>query len=490
MRSNVLLVLPIREGNNYQIAPDLGLLYLGTALRKQGYRVTILDCPKENLSFSGFRDFVREGGFEVVGFRCYSRDHNYVRYHSDLVKTIDPGILTLTGGPQPSALPEFVLNSMPGMDFAWNGEAEEGLPRLLTLFEDYGREIPETLLDRIPGLVWRNSAEERVVCNPTAFSPDLDRYGIPGWDMVRPDTYPGFIWDEYYPLVTTRGCPFPCTYCNAPNLSGKKLRHRSPEHVVEELRLLKKEYGISRFSVLDDEFTLNKKYVTSLCEALIEAGLGLQWDCPNGVRIDSLYPEMLQLMEQAGCESLAVGIESGTSRIQKLIDKRVTVEKIREKADMIAGCSGIKLIGYFMIGFLDETEEEIQETLKFACSLPLKRANFNVVIPIPGTRIFSDLLEQGLLKLDDINWDTLTSDQIAFKRNHVSGKRLLELQRRAYLKFYGRPKIARQLVGASLKDREVILSSLRKLRMLSWRKETYTFEPMYLREKALVGDRA
>jgi len=195
-------------------------------------------------------------------------------------------------------------------------------------------------------------------------------------------------------------------------------------------------------------------------------------------------------MEEAGCEALAVGIESGTSRIQKLIDKRVTVDKIREKAAMIADCSGIKLTGYFMIGFLEETEAEIHQTIKFACSLPLKRANFNIVIPIPGTRIFQDLLDQDLLRLDGINWDTLTSDQIAFERRHVSGKRLLQLQRLAYMKFYGRPKIAKYLLGASFKHREVLLASLRKLKMLSWRKETYTFEPMYLREKVSRGPEA
>jgi len=490
MALKVLLVLPIREGTNYQIAPDLGILYLGTALRGQGYDVTLLDCPKEDLSFSDFRDFVRDGEFDVIGFRCYSRDHNYVRYHSEIVKGVNPNILTLTGGPQPSALPEFVLGNMPHMDFAWSAEAEEGLPQLLTLFREYRTGIPENLLAEIPGLVWRNVAEERIVCNDPGFGFDLDRFGVPAWDLVDPSSYPGFIWDEYYPLITTRGCPFPCTYCNAPSLSGKKLRHRSPEHVVEELRLLKSRYGISRFSILDDEFTLNKKYVYAMCEALVNAGLDLRWDCPNGVRIDSLFPELLQAMEEAGCEALAVGIESGTSRIQKLIDKRVTVDKIREKAAMIADCSGIKLTGYFMIGFLDETEAEIHQTIKFACSLPLKRANFNIVIPIPGTRIFQDLLDQDLLKLDGINWDTLTSDQIAFERRHVSGKRLLQLQRLAYMKFYGRPKIAKYLLGASFKHREVILASLRKLKMLSWRKETYTFEPMYLREKVSRGPEA
>jgi len=483
MALRVLLVLPIREGKNYQIAPDLGLLYLATALRSHGHDVVILDCPKDQVDFSAFARFVQESQWDVTGFRCYSRDHNYVRYHAEIVKSISPSTMTLVGGPHPSALPEFVLADMPHIDFAWQAEAEEGLPLLLQHLENQRTTLPPETLSSIPGLVWRDRSEGRIIRNPPSYGLDLDRFGLPAWDLVRPDTYPGFIWDEYFPLVTTRGCPYPCTYCNAPRLSGKKLRHRSPEHVIEELRHLKTRYGVRRFSILDDEFTLSKKYVFSLCEAMINAGLNLKWDCPNGVRIDSLYPEMLQIMEAAGCEALAVGIESGTERVQGMIDKRVTVDRIREKAEMIAHCSRIRLTGYFMIGFLDETEEEIVETIRFACRLPLRKANFNIVIPIPGTRIFDDLIQSGRLEMEKINWDTLTSDQVAFKRNHVSGKRLLKLQRRSYIQFYGRPSIALDLAREAFRNTEVVKASLRKLKMLSWRDETYSFTPLYLRDR-------
>ncbi|GAB4255012.1 MAG: radical SAM protein [Acidobacteriota bacterium] len=483
MAARVLLVLPIREGANFQIAPDLGLLYLGTALRAEGFAVRILDCPKEGYTYSDFGRLLQQERYDVVGFRCFSRDHNYVRYHAEIARRLLPNALTLVGGPHPSALPELVLDDMPAVDFAWQAEAEEGLPVLLRLYGEYGRDLPESELAGIPGLVWRSREQGRIVVNPPGFLPDLDRYGIPAWDLVDPDSYPGFIWEEYYPLVTTRGCPYPCTYCNAPRLSGKKLRHRSPENVVAELEHLHRRYGIRRFSILDDEFTLHRQYVIELCEAILRAGLKLRWDCPNGVRIDTLDPDLLQVMERAGCEALAVGIESGSPRVQKAIQKKVTVEEIRERAFMIADCSRIRLTGYFMIGFLDETEEEIRETIRFACSLPLWKANFNIVIPIPGTRIFQELVDEGLLDPRQVNWDTLTSDQIAFRRRHVSGRRLVHLQRLAYLRFYGRPRIALHLARESLQNTEIIKATLRKFRMLSRRTETYTFQPMYLRDR-------
>ncbi len=484
-----LLVLPIREGN-FQITADVGILYLGTVLQNAGFQVTLLDCPKDGFTFTDFKNFVREGDFDVVGFRCYSRDHNYVNHHAAIVKRLKPGALTLVGGPHPSALPEYVLRNMPHIDFAWQAEAEEGLPRLLDYFGEYGLAIPEQLLATVPGLVWESKQEERVLINKNGFGVDLNSF-TPAWELLKPETYPGFehrktyatrIWDGFFHVSTTRGCPYPCTYCNAPNLSGKKLRHRSVERVIEELLFLKKRYNAKRFSIIDDEFTLSKKYAKSFCEGLIDAKVNMNWDCPNGVRMDTLYPELLQLMEAAGCDALCVGIESGNERVQKLIKKKVTLDTIRERAAMIADCSKIRITGYFMIGFLDETEEEIRDTINFACSLPLVRAAFNVVIPIPGTEIFRELIEGGRLKVEEINWDTLTNDQVAFRRNHVSGKRLMELQREAFLRFYSRPTRLVHMAQDMLRNRNVLFAALGKLRKLASRSETYSFSPLYRRQ--------
>jgi anaerobic magnesium-protoporphyrin IX monomethyl ester cyclase len=485
MGLKILLALPIREGNNIQIAPDLGIIYLGTALQSHGCEVTLLDCPKDGLTFRDFKAFLSANHFDVVGFRCYSRDHNYVNHHLKIVRQVHPKALTLVGGPHSSALPEFVLNTMPDLDFAWKAEAEEGLPLLLSLFEALGKEIPEEQLATIPGLVWRSKSTGVTAVNTPSFGADLDRYGMPAWELIKPDTYPGFIYDEYYPILTTRGCPYPCTYCNTPKLSGKKLRHRSVERIIEELAFLKQRYNIGRFSIVDDEFTLDGKYATHFCEQLIESGLKLRWDCPVGVRLDSLYPELLEIMEKAGCESMAVGIESGSARMQKFIQKKVTVETIREKAFMVAGCSRIKITGYFMIGFLDETEEEIIETINLAASLPLVRANFNMVIPIPGTAIFDEALRAGKIVLEKINWDTYTSDQVSFQRNHVSGKRLIQLHRQAYFRFYGRPRMLWQLTKDSLSNREVIWASIRNMKRLFRDTPTDSRLPLYVRESAI-----
>ena len=476
----VLLAMPIREGGNLQITPDLGVLCLGTALKAHGHQVTLLDCANEGMTFSAYRKYLESHSFDVVGFRCFSRDHNYVRHHLKILRQVDPNALTLVGGPHPSALPEFVFKTMhPDLDFAWRSEAEEGLPALLTLVEKHGRQIPEDLLTGISGLVWRSPRDGKINMNPAVFSNDLDRYGIPAWEMIRPDTYPGFIYDEFYPVLTTRGCPYPCTYCNTPTLSGKKLRHRGAAQVIEELAFLKGKYKIKRFSIVDDEFTLDADYALGFCRQLLKADLGLRWDCPSGVRLDSLFPELVRAMEKSGCESMAVGIESGNPRVLGLIQKKVTVEKIREKAEMVARNCGIKLIGYFIIGFPDETEDEILETIKLAKSLPLVRANFNILIPIPGTAIFADAIRSGKLNLEHINWDTFTSDQVTLNCGRVSGERLIQLRRKAYFAFYGRPRMIRQLLQDSLANRRVLPAIAKNVKKLLRRSTTESHIPLY-----------
>jgi anaerobic magnesium-protoporphyrin IX monomethyl ester cyclase len=485
MSLNVLLVLPIREGDNIQITPDLGIIVLATVLQKKACNVTLLDCPKEGMNFAAFKKYLNSAKFDVVGFRCYSRDHNYVKHHLKIVRYVFPQAITLVGGPHPSALPDFVLDSMPDLDFAWKSEAEEGLPKLISLIEKYGRAIPENLLSDIPGLVWRSSEQKKNIINNPGFTSDLDAYGIPAWELAKPDTYPGLIYDEYYPLLTTRGCPYPCIYCNTPGLSGKKLRHRRLDSVLEELTFLKSRYGIKRFSIVDDEFTLDRNYATQFCERLMQSGLKLRWDCPVGIRLDSLNPELLRKMGDSGCECFAVGIESGSERMQKLIGKRVTVETIRRQALMVAQNSSIHIIGYFMLGFPDETEEEIMQTINLATELPLYRAYFSLVIPIPGTQLFADALRENKLSLDKINWDACTTEQVSFERNKVSHKRLIQLYRLAYLRFYGRPRVLWQLGKASLADTQVIWASLRNMKRLLSLVSKESRIPLYIREAGI-----
>ena len=173
--------------------------------------------------------------------------------------------------------------------------------------------------------------------NPPIFVETLDEFGMPSWDLLRPDTYPlaphGGFFKNYpiAPIIITRGCPFSCTYCAGHLISGKKIRHRSIDKVIEEIKVLYYQYGIREIHIEDDNFTFYHDLVYEFCRKLKENHLNISWTCPNGIRLDSLTKELLMAMKGAGLYGISVGVESGSDKILKDMRKSLTKEKIREK---------------------------------------------------------------------------------------------------------------------------------------------------------------
>ena len=233
---------------------------------------------------------------------------------------------------------------------------------------------------------------------------------MPSWDLLRPDTYPlaphGGFFKNYpiAPIIITRGCPFACTYCAGYLVSGKKIRHRSIDKVIEEIEVLYHKYGIREIHIEDDNFTFYHDLVYEFCKKLKEHNLNISWTCPNGVRLDSLDKELLLTMKEAGLYSISVGIESGSDKILKDMKKNLTKEKIREKIELIKDC-GLEVSGFFIIGYPTETKKDIMDTINFAGSLDLKRAGFSLFKPFPGTEATRQLVEKGELKeMSDEDW--------------------------------------------------------------------------------------
>ena len=148
------------------------------------------------------------------------------------------------------------------------------------------------------------------------FQINIDDFGRPDWASIDPRTYPvaphGMIAHAHpiAPIITTRGCPYSCTYCSAPITAGKRMRYRDPKNVVDEIEMLVNDFGVKEIQIEDDNFTLNRKHCITICEEILKRGIKVLWSLPNGVRIDKLDKEMLLLMKKAGCVSMALGIES------------------------------------------------------------------------------------------------------------------------------------------------------------------------------------
>ena len=423
--------------------PHLGLGWLATALRRAGHEPAIADCPRERLGPEGLLARVETERPDVVGVSVFSAD---LPVAEELVRTVRrrlPSARLVLGGPHPTALPKETLERMPDADFVLAGEAERSLPALLAQVEA-GRVDGAS----IPGLAWREAGEVRAT--PPVWEKDLDSLGLPAWDLLRPELqevtpHGAFVRQmPVAPIVTTRGCPFPCTFCAARVLSGKPLRRRSVENVLEEIELLVTRYGIREIHVEDDNFTSRREFVLSFCEGVQRRFPGLSWCCPNGVRLDTLDEELLLTMKGSGCYSLSLGIESGDDEVLAAIRKHLTTSRVREQVELIH-CVGLKMTGFFIVGFPGETEEQIGRTAAFARSLPLDRAQFSTFLPLPGTDSFDEYV--GKVGWDAVPWRNFyTTDPVQWPGG-VPIDRLRRLQGRAFAAFYFRPRVLLGILG-------------------------------------------
>jgi radical SAM superfamily enzyme YgiQ (UPF0313 family) len=455
----VLLLKPIND-TYYVVQPPLGLGYLAAVILRQGHEVDIVDAGREDLSWDGFTSLIERERYDLIGIQVFSYELPYVKRHIDIIKRYTPFSTVIVGGPHISGDPEGTADYLDKMDFGFMGEAEIGLEYFLRLGnKDYSNPI---LLGKIPNLVWRKDG--KVVVNPRGPVQNPDEIEFPVWDLIAPQSYPTATHGIFYrhspvaPIVTSRGCPFPCTFCAARALTGSIIRYRSVENVIREIIILYDRYGVREFHIEDDNFTWKREYVIAFCREIIERDLGLAFSLPNGIRLDRLDRETLTLMERAGFYSLAVGIESGSDRVLKLMKKNLTREVIREKLDLIKECTDMRISGFFLIGYPGETEDEIGETISFARELPLDLASFLITMPLPGSPLWDDYRKEDHQKID---WENFVPSRVVPGLSDIPPARLKKFQRRATLLFYLRPEI----IGRILKE----IKSPRQLRAIGGR---------------------
>ena len=316
---NVLLIRP--ELSEAQISPHLGLGYLSAALKQAGHQVKVLDGTREKISYD-------PKDWDLVGLTAMST------YFPELCREVEKaksyGLKTIIGGAHIICDPgQSLVDS--GADYAAAGEGERTITQLASGMDP----------SKVEGLYyWENGKtvkskpdlsemfKQKVMYTTKIgkhsrdFINNVDDFGEPDWENIDPRSYPqtmphGTIYKEapFAPIITTRGCPYSCTYCSAPITAGKKMRYRDPIKVVDEIEHLIKNYGVKEIQIEDDNFTLKRTHAVAVCEEIIRRNIKVHWSLPNGVRIDKLDPELLKLMKKSGCYFMSLGIENANERI-------------------------------------------------------------------------------------------------------------------------------------------------------------------------------
>jgi radical SAM superfamily enzyme YgiQ (UPF0313 family) len=316
------------------------------------------------------------------------------------------------------------------------GEGEETFADLLA-----GLAAQRADWDACLGISWRRGNE--VVHNLDRPVPnDLDAMPFPAWDLVDHSKYHkvprgGVIYahKEFATMFSSRACPWRCTYCH--NSYGKKFRERSAENVLAEMELLVRDYGVKEFVFMDDIFNLKPERAKAIAEGIIARDWKIRLTFPNGFRGDILDEELVVLLKQAGMYRCMVAVESASPRIQKVMKKRLKIDKVRDIVDFIAK-QGVMVHGAFMLGFPSETAEEMEATIDWAASSSFHTAAFFRVIPFKGTELFEEVEQAGHALPTD--WSAYEPYQSEINLSEVPEEQILKLRKRAYRRFYLNPK--------------------------------------------------
>lgn len=444
MKDNEKILLVVSPSRTHYIVPPIGLGYLAAALRSSDFsEVLILDCLKERLSIGGLEARLKEIGPKIVGFQIFSYDFDSVVKNIDILNKQSPETIIVIGGPHVSATGISALEEIGGADFAFMGEAEEGIVLLMRRILR-NESIP---FEEIPGLIWRE--QDKIRSNQRATINDLNGLSFPAWDLMEPASYPDNPQGGFYkkfpiaPIATTRGCPYLCTFCGSGVNMGRKLRLRSIDNVLDEMEMLYSSFGVREFHIIDDMFNFHKERVIEFCHGIKNKRWDISYTFPNGLRLNHLDKDMLKLMKDTGLYSFTVGVESGSQRILDIMKKNLTLKFIEEMVDLIVE-GGLEPNGFFILGFPGETIMDINSTISFAKKLKLKRAHFSNFLPLPGTEATRALIESG--EIDPPEWNSLFYSKVAYSPQGITKKQLKKLQRKAYFAFYLRPWILIKLV--------------------------------------------
>ena len=400
-----------------KIFPPLGLAYIAAVLEEK-CEVSIIDAPARGykylhqsngkyhlgLEYKEIATDVKRVSPDVIGITVpFTVNVESAFKVASSVKEIDRDIITVLGGPHPSIRPAECLQN-PDVDFVVIGEGEHTMLELVQKLEK-----GKNGLHDVRGLAYVRDGRA-VFTPPRPVIQDLDSLPFPArhllpmneyFEVTRAKLTIREMSKPWTTMITSRGCPYNCIFCSIHIVMGRKWRPRSAEKVVDEIEQLVHNFHIKQIDFEDDNITLNRKRMATICDLIVQRGLDIEWFTRNGVRADTLDENLLRKMKKSGCKELWVSPESGVQRIvDQIIKKRLTLKKIEEVV-VLSKKVGIGIGCYFVIGLIGETKGDIKKTIGFARKLRRLGADhldFNIATPYYGTELYEQAKQKGYLR--------------------------------------------------------------------------------------------
>ncbi len=476
---NILLVSPRSDAWTSPELLPAGLAYLAAALEEAGHSVRVFDAVTEDKPVETVLDEGPSSGrrFDLVGITAVTPLINEVwRIAAEAKKR---GATTILGGPHVTILPDESLVK-PDVDLVVRGEGEDAIVEIASALGRIASQ-PDTRdveLSAIAGLSFKR-ADGVLASNPIRpLRRDLDSLPLPAYHLFHVERYSNLqpLTDGRDPharaftILTSRGCPYQCTYCSKA-ITGRTWRPRSVESVVREWRWITQDLGATEIGLADDVFNLDLPRAKALCQALIAAGLThVPWITIHGMRAHPSDLELFTLMRHAGCKRVGFGVESGNQRVLDSIKKQQTIDQVRS-AFRDAKRAGLQTMGFFMFGLPGETAETMDDTIDLALELDPDMANFMITSPFPGTELYQTVIDGGRLFSTDWADFAIHDNKARYEIGGVTKVLVEQKWHEAYRRFYMRPsRLVRQ----------------------AWKRDTWRRFPLYLdtARRFFLGGRA
>lgn len=376
--------VPLDDFDNlFETVPPLGLLYIAAACSAENIPVTIFDMEAQRAPIQSLVNTLQKIQPHIVGITCPTILKSHVVSLFNLVKKVLPQCITVVGGPHCLNFPNDLL-PIDTIDFHIIGEGEISLPQLIEhLFYQNGG------LEDIPNLIWRDN-KGRWTHNTIHRITNLDSLPFPDYHLLDISLYYNLFASKNptVGIITSRGCPYFCSFCSPP---FRTISKRSVHNVLLEIKKCVEKYSIKSFDFYDDTFNLDRKWVHQFCDAILADNLSISWRAR--CRPDLLDRETIRKMDQSGCNTVSLGIESCSDHVLTYYNKNYSRKHIENALDILKKTT-IKIHGYFLIGAPVDTIESINRTIEFARSSPLHYASFYILNPLPGSPIYQNFIDE------------------------------------------------------------------------------------------------
>ena len=447
----------------------LGILYLASIAQMKGCVVEFYDASFTYNNVGQFLKYLNRlkarKGFvpDVCGFTLFTVNVLDCYKFAETIKKEIPRCKIIVGGPHATALPERTMQECVLIDYLVYGEGEVTFAELLNAVNN------RKSLKTVNGIYYRINKE---IANtpPRKYIEDLDSIPFPAFDLL-PKDYPYKLYDALNvgnvgaPIITSRGCPFECTFCFKATF-GTRYRRRSPKNIVAEMKHLIENFGINNIFFEDDFFAVDKSWLEDFYQELKKNKIRVPWRCQG--RVNTLSKEDYIKMKENGCYHITFGVEAGNDEVLKDIKKNITVRQTIKTFNDVKK-SGLMVMGNFIFGHRKDTYFTINETLKLAKKVNPDTVSFLCLAPIPGSQVYSYL--PGDLKYD---WDKHgsyfgNSSKLPLSICEVRAEDLYSFLKQAHIKFYGRFKYLWENVLLPRNAHK----PFRKMKLLYWMENIY-----------------